>query len=187
MRIKLKKFKSVKSTNDIAIDLIRKNVSEPTLIISKKQTGGRGRIGKKWISKEGNLFITIFFNLDETKVNFQQFAKLNAFLLKKLISKKINKKIKIKWPNDLLFNRRKFCGILQEVIKFNKINYLVVGIGLNTNKAPKNKNFQSTCLKNIINKKINNEDFLENILIAYEKFLGQSKKMSFINLKRKYK
>ena len=81
------------------------------------------------------------------KINFKQFSVLNAYLLKKLISRKVNKKIKIKWPNDLLFNNHKFCGILQETIKYDKFEFLIVGIGLNTNIAPKNKDFKSTCLK----------------------------------------
>ena len=61
MKIRLKKFKVVKSTNDIAIKLIKKKIKEPTLITSRKQTKGRGQIGKKWISQTGNLFITVFF------------------------------------------------------------------------------------------------------------------------------
>ena len=56
--------------------------------MSERQTGGRGRIGKKWISKKGNLFITIFFKLNQKKINFKQFAVLNAFLIKKIISNK---------------------------------------------------------------------------------------------------
>ena len=71
--------------------------------MSEWQTGGRGRIGKKWISKKGNLFISIFFRLNQKKINFKQFAVLNAFLIKKIISDKISRKIKIKWPNDLLY------------------------------------------------------------------------------------
>ena len=187
MRIKIKKYKKVKSTNDIALKLIKQNSLEPTLIITEKQTKGRGRIGKKWISKKGNLFISLFFNFDQRKINFQQFAILNAFLLKKVISKYIAKKIKIKWPNDLLFNKHKFCGILQEVVKFNNFDYLIVGIGINTNVAPLNKSFKSTCLKNILNKKINNNKILKNIIIAYEKFLKEKNKLSFSDLKRKYK
>ena len=105
-----KKFKVVKSTNDVALKLIKNNISGPILISSKKQTGGRGRVGKKWVSKKGNIFLSLFFALDKTKVNFRQFAILNALLLKNLISKKIKKKIKIKWPNDLLYNDLKFCG-----------------------------------------------------------------------------
>ena len=61
MKINLKKFKKVKSTNDIAINLIKKNISAPTLITSDKQTKGRGN--RKNGFKKGNLFISIFLNL----------------------------------------------------------------------------------------------------------------------------
>ena len=122
MKIKIKNYKKVKSTHDVAMKLIKRNILEPTLITTEKQTNGRGRIGKKWISLKGNLFITLFFEFDNKKINFKQFAVLNALLLKKLISKIISKRIKIKWPNDLLFNKLKFCGILQEVIKFDNLD-----------------------------------------------------------------
>ena len=187
MKIKIKNYKKVKSTNDVAMKLIKRNILEPTLITTEKQTNGRGRIGKKWISSKGNLFITLFFKFDQKRINFKQFAVLNAFLLKKVISKIISKKIKIKWPNDLLFNKLKFCGILQEVIRFNNFDYLIVGIGLNTNIVPQNKSFKSTCLKNILNKKIDNQKILKKIVIAYEKFLGEKNKLSFSDLKMKYK
>ena len=187
MKIKVKNYKKVKSTNDVAMKLIKRNILEPTLITTEKQTNGRGRIGKKWISLKGNLFITLFFEFDNKKINFKQFAVHNAFLLKKVISNIISKKIKIKWPNDLLFNKLKFCGILQEVIKLNNFDYLIVGIGLNTNVVPQNKSFKSTCLKNILNKKIDNQKILKKIAIAYEKFLGEKNKLSFSDLKMKYK
>ena len=144
-------------------------------------------MGKKWISQKGNLFISIFFEINQKKINFKQFAILNAFLLRKLLSKFISKKIKIKWPNDLLYNKEKICGILQEVISYNQKKYLIVGIGLNTNIAPKNKSFSSTSLKNIINQKIDNKKILKNIKNIYEKFLIEIKKFSFNELKKKYK
>ena len=187
MKIKIKKYKKVKSTNDIALKLIKKNISEPTLITCEKQTKGRGRTGKKWISRKGNLFLSLFFKFDQTKINFKQFAVLNAFLIKKIISKTISKKIKIKWPNDLLFNNQKFCGILQEVIRFNNIEYLIVGIGINTNIDPRNKSFESTSLKNILNKRISNKKILRKIIITYEKFLNEKNKLTFLDLKRRYK
>ena len=187
MKIKIKKYKKVKSTNDIALKLIKKNFSEPTLVTSENQTKGRGRVGKKWISNKGNLFISLFFKFDQRKINFEQYAVLNAFLLKKVISKIISKHIKIKWPNDLLINKKKFCGILQEVIKFDDFYYLIVGIGLNTNIAPQNKSFKSTSLKNILKKKTNNHKILMNIKTAYEKLLKEKNKLSFSSLKRKYK
>ena len=124
---------------------------------------------------------------NQRKINFKQFAILNAFLLKKVISKTISTNVKIKWPNDLLFNKKKFCGILQEVIKFDNFDYLIVGIGLNTNIDPQNKGFKSTSLKNILKKKINNQKVLNNIVVAYEKFLEEKNRLSFSDLKRKYK
>ncbi len=187
MRIKIKNFKRVKSTNDIAISLIKKNISDPTIITSKIQTNGRGRVGRKWISKKGNLFLSILFRINQKKINFKQFAILNAFIIKNIISKIISKKIKIKWPNDLLINKQKFCGILQEVIRFNHFDYLIVGIGINTNVDPQNKSFKSVSLKNILNKKINNRKILKKILVTYEKFLSEKNRLSYIDLKRKYK
>tara|TARA_Y100000768_G_C23906331_1_gene647714 strand:+ start:30 stop:596 length:567 start_codon:yes stop_codon:yes gene_type:complete len=185
MKIKLIKFKSVKSTNDIAIKLIRKEKVQPTLIFSEIQTKGRGTMGKKWISQKGNLFISIFFEIDQKRINFKQFAILNAFLLRKLLSKFISKKIKIKWPNDLLYKKEKISGILQEVITYNQKNYLIVGIGVNTNIVPKNKSFSSTSLKNIIDRKIDNKKILKNIKNSYEKFLIEIKKLSYKKLKKK--
>ena len=187
MKINLIKYKKVKSTNDTALKLIKKNITNPTLVTTEKQTNGRGTVGKKWVSQKGNLFISLFFKFDQKKINFKQFAILNAFLLRKVLSKIIPKKIKIKWPNDLVVDQRKFCGILQEVIRFNDFDYLIVGIGLNTNIAPQNKSFYSTCLKNILNIKINNQKILKKIINAYERFLTEKNNLSFADMKRKYK
>ena len=142
-------------------------------------------MGKKWISQKGNLFISIFFEIDQKRINFKQFAILNAFLLRKLLSKFISKKVKIKWPNDLLYKKEKISGILQEVITYNQKNYLIVGIGVNTNIVPKNKSFSSTSLKNIIDRKIDNKKILKNIKNNYEKFLIEIKKLSYKKLKKK--
>ena len=187
MNLKLIKLNQVKSTNDEAIKIIRSKKIFKGIIVANFQSKGRGTMGKKWISQKGNLFISIFFQLNKKKLNFKQFAILNAFLLRKVLSKIIPKKIKIKWPNDLLVNQRKFCGILQEVIRFNDFDYLIVGIGLNTNIAPQNKSFYSTSLKNILNIKINNQKILKKIINAYERFLTEKNNLSFADMKRKYK
>ena len=83
MKIKLKKYKKVKSTNDIALRLIKKNNTYPMLVTSKEQTNGRGRMGKKWISQKGNLFISLFFKLDQKKLILNSLQRLMHFYLKK--------------------------------------------------------------------------------------------------------
>jgi len=186
MKIKLLRFKSVKSTNDIALKLIQKKISRPTMIVSEHQTHGRGTMGKKWISQKGNLFISIFFELNQKKLNFKHFAILNSYLLKYVLSKYFSKKIKIKWPNDLLHNNKKICGILQEVVNYKEKKFLIVGVGINTNLNPKSRGFSSTSLKKIVNKNIDNNKILNNIKKLYEKFLIHAKNFSYLKLKNKY-
>ena len=184
MKIKLIKFKTVKSTNDVALRIIKKGKLIPAIITSEKQTKGRGTMGKKWISKKGNLFLSIVFEINQQRINFKHYAILNAYLLKRLISKEISKKIKIKWPNDLLFNKKKICGILQEVVNFKKKKFLIVGIGINTNFNPQNNGFLSISLKDMANKNIDNNKVLNKIKNTYEKFLTKVEKYSYVELKK---
>ena len=107
MKIKSLNFKSVNSTNDIALDLIKKNKFKPTLISAEQQIKGRGTMGKKWVSKKGNLYLTIYFEIDQKKINFKHYAVLNAYLLKYIIRKNYSDQVQIKWPNDLLIKKKK--------------------------------------------------------------------------------
>ena len=184
MKLRTLKFKSVKSTNDIAHILIKKKKIRPTIILSEKQTKGRGTMGKKWISKKGNLFLTIFFDMNKKKVDFKKFAVLNAYLLKSILAKKFSNKIKIKWPNDLFFEEKKICGILQETVINAGKKFLIVGIGINTNFEPKNTSFSSTSLKHITKKNIDNKKLFIMIKKNYEKFLLKACRNSFSELKK---
>ena len=182
MKIRLLKFKSVKSTNDTALRLIKRKYSKPTIVTSLSQIRGRGTMGKKWISKKGNLFFTIFFELNQKKINFKHFSILNAYLIRSILSKELKSKINIKWPNDLLFSKKKICGILQETITYGKKKFLIVGMGINTNIDPSIKGFSSTCLKYIINRNIDNNKLLNMIKKKYEKFLIKTNKYSYLKL-----
>ena len=182
MIIKLLRFKTVKSTNDTALRLIKRKYTKPTIVTSLEQTRGRGTMGKKWISKKGNLFFTIFFELEQKNINFKHFAILNAYLIRRIISKELKSKINIKWPNDLLFRKKKICGILQETITHGKKKFLMVGIGINTNFDPNMSNFSSTCLKKMINKNIDNNKLLYKIQKKYETFLIKTNKYSYSKL-----
>tara|TARA_Y200000002_G_scaffold51786_1_gene37513 strand:- start:45 stop:614 length:570 start_codon:yes stop_codon:yes gene_type:complete len=184
MKLRSLKFKSVKSTNDIALKLIKKKNIRPTIILSEKQTKGRGTMGKKWVSKRGNLFLTILFDIRNKKIDFKKFAVLNAYLLKSILIKKFSRKIKIKWPNDLLFEGKKICGILQETVISSEKKFLIIGIGINTNLDPKNSSFSSTSLKHIINNNVDNKKLFIMIKKKYEKFLLKVNQNSFSELKK---
>ena len=186
MKLKIVKIKNVKSTNDTAIRLIKQNRIKPTLVTAVNQSNGKGTMGKQWISKKGNLFISIFFKINEKKINFKQYALLNAYLVKKIITKYTTKNIRIKWPNDLFFNRKKISGILQEIINYKNKMFIIIGIGINTNVTPKEKILRATSLKDINKKKINNSLILKDFKIKYENLINDIEKYNFLQIKKKH-
>ena len=126
MLLKLIKFNCVKSTNDVAIKLIKSKKNSKGIVISNFQTNGRGTMGKKWISYKGNFFASIFFELKKTMPNFKEFSIINPIIIKKILKEYSYNQVKIKWPNDLIINNRKVCGILQELITFEKKLFLII-------------------------------------------------------------
>ena len=185
MILKLKKLNSVISTNNEAIKLIKKKNSKPTILIAKIQKKGRGTMGKKWVSKKGNIFATIFFELNSNKIKFQEFSLLNPVIIKNILTKYSKYKINIRWPNDLMIKNQKICGILQEIIEFRDVNYLIIGIGINTLIAPKNKKFTSISLQKCSNSIIKNDQILKDIKKSYEKIISDITKYSGVDLKKK--
>ena len=132
MKFKIFKFKSVTSTNDVALNLIQEKKKETGCIYADIQTKGRGTYGRKWISDEGNLFGTLFFPLENNYPTFNEFSIINPVILVGVIENYCEKKnISFRWPNDVLVNRKKICGILQELITSNGKKFLIIGIGIN--------------------------------------------------------
>jgi len=168
MKLDLIRFKRVKSTNDEAIKIIRSKKNKQGIVISDLQTRGKGTMGKKWISQKGNFFASIFFELKQSMPKPKEFSLINPLIVKKILNKYSRFEVKIKWPNDLLIKSRKVCGILQELIKLDKKNFLIIGIGINTLKSPNDKTFKSTSLLESSNKAINNHQILKNLKKNYE-------------------
>ena len=122
MKLKKFKFKTVNSTNDIAIRLIRNTNNKFGIIIADKQKKGRGQHGKKWISHKGNLFVSIFFSLEKINMSLKHLTNINCFLIKKILSRHYKKKISIKPPNDLLINKKKNLWNSSRNIKKSRYN-----------------------------------------------------------------
>jgi BirA family biotin operon repressor/biotin-[acetyl-CoA-carboxylase] ligase len=163
MKLKIFRFKKVNSTNNTAIRIIKKTKLDYGMIISEMQDNGRGQYGKKWISYKGNLFISFFYSLEKIDIALKQLTKMNCLLVKKLLSFYYKKKIILKKPNDLLINRKKICGILQETLMSLDKKYLIIGIGINLIKSPYIKNYPTINLSEIVNKNFKKKD-VENKL-----------------------
>ena len=171
MIIKNFNYKCVNSTNDIAINLIKKKNIRAGLVLAEIQKKGRGQRGKKWISYKGNLFVSIFFSLEKINLTLKQLTKFNVNLVIKLISQYYKKKIKLKSPNDIMINKKKICGILQETIKKNNIQYLIVGIGLNLVSSPQINKYPTTNLYDLTNSKISVNKISKKLKNMYKIFL----------------
>ncbi len=179
MKLKKFKFKTVNSTNDIAIRLIKKTNNKFGIIVADEQKKGRGQRGNKWISYKGNLFVSIFFSLDKINMSLKQLTRANCFLIKKVLSQFCKKKIYIKPPNDLLINKKKICGILQETLKKTNTTYFIVGVGINLIKSPHIENYPTTNILELTKTKVNKKRIILELVNIYEEFIG---KVSNLNL-----
>ena len=164
-------FNNVNSTNDLAIKIIKNSKNKSGIVIANNQKKGRGRYGKKWISFKGNIFVSIFFNFDKKNISLKKMTYINCFLIKKLLSLYCKKRISIKAPNDLLINKKKISGILQEIVNKDKKKYMVVGIGINLIKNPNIKDYPTTNLSEISKKKISKNEIIYRLKKIYETYI----------------
>ncbi|MBN2041699.1 MAG: biotin--[acetyl-CoA-carboxylase] ligase [Spirochaetes bacterium] len=128
-------YKKTDSTNRVAKELANNGDCEGTLIIADEQTKGRGRLNRNWISAPGtNILMSLVFR-PFLPVNKSFFLTMIASTtLVKAIKKVTGLKTLIKWPNDIYCNNKKMSGVLTELnLHHNKIDYAVIGIGLNVN------------------------------------------------------
>ena len=168
MKFKIFRFQKVESTNNSAIRIIRNSNTDYGMVIANEQKNGRGQYGKKWISYNGNLFVSFFYKFDNLTVSLKKITQINCLLVKKFLTIYYKKKIIFKKPNDLLINKKKICGILQEKIsKLNK-KYLIVGIGINLIKNPNLKNYPTTNLNELLNKKVSKNKIEKELKKIFE-------------------
>ena len=187
MRFEIFKYESVTSTNDTAISLNKKKNKEVGFVYADKQTKGRGTYGKKWISNKGNLFGSIFFPLKNNYPPFNEFSIINPIIISGVIKHFCEKKnINLKFPNDVFVNRKKICGILQEVITINSKKFLIIGIGINIVSNPKiNNKYQATNILLETKKKPKIKEIIDLIISSYEKFFIDLNLYNYANYKKK--
>ena len=178
MRFKKFKFKKVKSTNNTAIRIIRNSNFRFGMVIAEIQSDGKGQYGKKWISNKGNLFVSFFHELKNINISLPSLTKINCLMVKKALQKYYKKKIFFKKPNDLLINKKKISGILQETTFVSGNKFLIVGIGVNLIKSPEIKSYPTTNLSKLINKPINKINFENELKVIFEKNLSRMYKIN---------
>ncbi len=132
---KIHYLKEVDSTNTYAADLLLRGAKEGEVVIADCQTSGRGRMDRVWHSPPGkNIFTSIILKPPMPPSRASQITLAAGVAVAEVISLFCPGTVQLKWPNDVLIDRKKMCGILSEMkTKGDNIDYVIVGIGININ------------------------------------------------------
>lgn len=171
-------FKEVDSTNDVAKYLAENGAEEGTVVVAEIQNRGKGRMGKTWISPPGGVWMSIILRPDIPTSKAPQLTLVTGVAVAETLKKELNLDVGIKWPNDILIGNKKVCGILTEVnANINKINYVIVGIGIDMNVdvplLPPDLQEGATSLKNELDTEINGAILVQKFLLNLEKLYNQ--------------
>ena len=128
-------FEQLDSTNLYAKRIAEGGFLDGTVIIADEQLKGKGRMGRIWVSPKGKgIWMTIMLKPKINPADASKVTLLAACAISKAIEEISGLSTKIKWPNDIVVNGKKLCGILTEMsAEIDEINYLIIGIGVNVN------------------------------------------------------
>lgn len=162
-------YAEASSTMDIARNLARKGCPSFTVVIAGRQTNGRGRLKRTWLSDKGGLYFTIVIRPDipliiSSRVNF-----MASVVLVKTLRGMFGVEAMVKWPNDILVGGRKISGMLSEMeAEGDLVSFINIGVGINVNNDPVQEEPMSTSLKRLIGRNVSRKDILENFLNLFE-------------------
>ena len=156
------KFETLESTNTFLKDHIH-DYKDRDVVFALNQTKGHGRINRSWSSNKDSLTFSILFKDDFLYNNYDSLSIISAVSVMQVLQKKIDN-VLIKWPNDIMVNNKKICGILAESRISNKMDGLILGIGLNVNNKSFDPSLNATSLYIESNKEEDIELLLNEIL-----------------------
>ncbi len=168
-------FTELPSTNTLAMELARDNAPEGAVVIAEAQSGGKGRLGRTWISPRGNLYVSVVLRPDLSPYRAPLVTLAGAIAAAWAIRKQLDIQAKIKWPNDIMIGERKVGGILTEMnAEPDRVKYLVLGIGINVNvelqALPPDIGLLATSLLSETGSKIDRVAFLNGLLAELERW-----------------
>ncbi|MFI3173667.1 MAG: biotin--[acetyl-CoA-carboxylase] ligase [Bacillota bacterium] len=167
-------FDKTDSTNDQLKLHARKGAEEGTLAVAELMTKGKGRRGRSWFANRGDgIWLSLLLRPQIPPQDASMLTLLSAIALSSAIEETTGLVTDIKWPNDILYEGKKLCGILTEMdCEMEQINFIVLGIGINVNTKtsdfPEELQETATSLSVILDKKIPRTPLLQNFLMEFE-------------------
>ena len=164
-------YASLTSTMEVAKQEAQRGAAEGTVIVADEQTTGRGRIKRTWLSPRGNIALSVI--LYPNLVYLPSLIMLASLAVVGSIEAVTGLKPQVKWPNDVLINGRKVCGILIESdVQGNMVNYAIIGIGVNVNlklSAFPDLLLTATSLSDELGREVSRLDIIRQLLVEMER------------------
>jgi len=188
-------FPELESTNIVAKEKAlhrAEGIDEGTLIIAERQSTGKGRLGREWFSPVGGIWLSIILYPQLSPSYISRITLMTAVAAVKSIKICTQIESQIKWPNDILINEKKVCGILTEMsAELDIINWVVVGIGINVNidhqDFPEDIQKNTISLKEILGKKVLRVKLVQTFLQEFEKYYESLKRREFSSILKEWK
>lgn len=176
-------YPQVASTNDVARQEAQQGAAEGTVVIADEQTAGRGRIKRVWLSPRGNISLSII--LRPSLSHLPYLIMVASLAVVRSIELVTGLKAQIKWPNDILINGKKVCGILIEnEVRGSALAFAVIGIGINLKLSLADfpeVAAAATCLADELGKEVSRLEMIRSLLVEFERlYLMLSDRGEFI-------
>ena len=188
-------FPELKSTNIMAKEKAlhrTEAIDEGTIIIAERQSAGKGRLGREWFSPAGGIWLSIILYPQLPPFYIPRITLMTAVAVVKAIKICTQVEPQIKWPNDILINKKKVCGILSEMsAELDIINWVVVGIGINANidlqDFPEDIQENTISLKEVLGKEVLRVKLAQAFLQEFEKYYEILKRREFSSILKEWK
>ena len=164
----------VDSTNTRAQQLAEDGYPDGTLVVAEQQDAGKGRRGRGWESPRGSgIFMTLLLKPGISPANASMLTLVAALAVSAAVTEQTGQPAGIKWPNDIVMNGKKICGILTEMsAQFDYINHVVIGIGINVHNEsfPEEISHMATSLFLETKRRFHRAALIESVLERFEHY-----------------
>lgn len=168
-------YPGIDSTMNAARELARRGCPHFTAVVADRQTGGRGRMDRSWHSEIGGLYVTLVLRPNLPVVESHKVCFAAGLELVHTIRETVGVAATVKWPNDLLVGERKLAGMLSEMeASGDLVTFVNIGIGLNVNNDPTDREPSSVCLKSLLGRTVSRRELLSDFLDRFEKRVADS-------------
>jgi len=174
-------FPEIGSTMDAARELAKKGAGEGTIVIAEVQTRGRGRLSREWLSPKGGIYFTLLLRPRISPAYAPRINLMASVAVAATIRKLFGLKAELKWPNDVLIEGKKLCGILAEMdAEMDVVNFVNLGIGINANTSIRQFEKTATSLKHALGKEISRKKFLSALLVEINRWQARLMKANLL-------